>query len=489
MEQPLSTSLLENKLALRGLFGQSVDFYTKDVRICGHACCICMFEGLSSIERLWIMMLDSLAHEEHQPQTPQELFDYLLKGTDIPLETRSAVCLSDVQAQLTAGTSVILIDGVTQAIVMSTQAMQFRSVGEPSGEGNVRGSREGFTELLRINFSLIRRLVRSDGLRIETMTGGARTQTEIGLCYDAHLCPPELLRYVRSRLQDLPLPFLLDSSYLTPFLGRGGFHFFSGTGYTERPSCAAAKICEGKVVVLVNGSPFALILPWLFYENFQSMDDYSTKAYFASFVRMLKYAAFLIAVLLPGAFVSAAGFTPELLPPELLYKVAAAERATPLPLFLEMIFVNFLLEIIREAGLRLPRPVGHSVSLVAALIIGDAAVKAGILSTPVVIVAAMTAICTFVVPSLYEPVTILRILFILAGGILGPAGMLAMFFWLLLDICAVNSYGVPFMTPFAPMQRGMWKDVLVRMQWRSLSRRPFDIAQIDSQRKEENDAT
>ena len=142
------------------------------------------------------------------------------------------------------------------------------------------------------------------------------------------------------------------------------------------------------------------------------MDDYSEKAYFASLIRILKYSAFLIAVMLPGVFVSVANFTPELLPPELLYKVASAELATPLPLFMEALFVNFLLEIVREAGLRLPKPIGHSVSLVAALIVGDAAVSAGIVGTPVVIVAAMTAICTFVVPSLYEPITVLRILYI-----------------------------------------------------------------------------
>lgn len=176
-----------------------------------------------------------------------------------------------------------------------------------------------------------------------------------------------------------------------------------------------------------------MIVPYFFNENFQSMDDYSEKAYFASLIRILKYSAFLIAVMLPGVFVSVANFTPELLPPELLYKVASAELATPLPLFMEALFVNFLLEIVREAGLRLPKPIGHSVSLVAALIVGDAAVSAGIVGTPVVIVAAMTAICTFVVPSLYEPITVLRILYILAGGSWG--------LWVSLRCCFVCCWG------------------------------------------------
>lgn len=488
MEQVLSTSMLENKLALRQLFGQSVDFYTKDVTLAGVSCCICMFEGLSSIERLWIMMLDVASKLEKETFTPQQLYEYLLCQTAIPMETKTVSSISEAQTYLTAGTTVFLIDGAARGLVISTQSMQFRSVSEPSGEGNLKGSREGFIELLRINISLLRRLLRNDSFRVETMTAGQTTKTEIALCYDKNLCPAQLLRYTRSQLEQLDIPVLLDSAYLVPFLGRRGFRFFSGAGCTERPDRAAAKICEGKIVILVNGSPFALILPWLFYENFQSMDDYSTKAYFASFIRLLKYAAFFLAVLLPGIFVSAAGYTPELFPPEMLYKIASAEKSTPLPLFLEMILANFLLEIIREAGLRLPKPIGHSVSLVAALIIGDAAVNAGLLGTPVIIVAALTTICTFVVPSLYEPVTVLRILFILAGGLLGPIGMAALFFVMLLDISGLNCFGIPYLTPLAPFQSNAWRDVLLRVGWRRLSKHPFSIRKFEP-KGEQEDAT
>ena len=159
-----------------------------------------------------------------------------------------------------------------------------------------------------------------------------------------------------------------------------------------------------------------------------------------------------------------------------------------MPLFLEMILANFLLEIIREAGLRLPKPIGHSVSLVAALIIGDAAVNAGLLGTPVIIVAALTTICTFVVPSLYEPVTVLRILFILAGGLLGPIGMAALFFVMLLDISGLNCFGIPYLTPLAPFQSNAWRDVLLRVGWRRLSKHPFSIRKFEP-KGEQEDAT
>ena len=360
MEQTLTTSLLDNKLALKGLFGTATDFYTKDITLMGYPACICMFEGLSSIERLWIMMLDVLSKPDVQPETPEELFDYILTQTAIPLESKSVVCVEDARAQLTAGTSVILIDGVARGLVLSTQSMQFRSVQEPSGDGTVRGSREGFTEPLRVNISLMRRLIRSGELMVETMTVGEHTKTEIALLYNTQLVPKQMLSTVKRRLESVKLPFLFDTGYLAAFLQKSRFSFFQSVGYTERPDTACAKICEGKIIIMANGSPFAMIVPYFFNENFQSMDDYSEKAYFASLIRILKYSAFLIAVMLPGVFLSVANFTPELLPPELLYKVASAELATPLPLFMEALFVNFLLEIVREAGLRLPCGGDHS---------------------------------------------------------------------------------------------------------------------------------
>ena len=478
MQKKFLNGLQQNVEVLRAYFNQSIDFYTKPISICGFSCCICMFEGLSSIERLWIMMLDILSKPEITPKNPEELFEFIMERTAIPMESKCAVGFEDARMRLTSGASLILIDGCTKGVVISTQSMQYRSVQEPSGEGNVRGAREGFTEPLRVNISLVRRLIRTGDLTIETMIVGARTKTEIAVLYHKTLTPAPLLKTVKERLEKIQIPFVFDSGYLAGFIQKSGFSFFQSVGYTERPDTAAAKICEGKIIVLVNGSPFAMVVPYFFNENFQSMDDYAEKAYFASFVRLLKYTAFIIAVLLPGTFVSIANFTPELLPPQLLYKIAAAEQATPLPLFLEALFVNFLLEIVREAGLRMPKPIGHSVSLVAALIVGDAAVNAGLLGTPVVIVAALTAISSFVVPSLYEPVTVLRILFILAGGLFGPVGIIALLFCALSSACNLQAFGLPFTAPIAPAAKSFLTDGLLRRSWSKLSQSNFSLKDL-----------
>lgn len=481
MNTPLSQSLVKNKVLLQQYFGGAVDFYTKDIDICGFACCICMFEGLSSIERLWIMMLDNLsnANPRPRPKTGQGLFSFIMRQTAVPVEKNYVGTLEDARLRLTSGASILLIDGCTRAVAMSTQSMQFRSVQEPSGEGNVRGAREGFTEPIRVNISLVRRLIRTGDLMVETQTIGKQTKTEIALLYSRKLAPKPLLKMLHLRLKEVDLPFLFDTGYLAPFLQKGSFSFFQSVGYTERPDTAAAKICEGKVVLLANGTPFAMVMPYFFHENFQSMDDYSEKAYFASFIRLLKYTAFFLAVLLPGIFVSIANFTPEILPGQLLYKVAAAEQGTPLPLFLEALLVTFLLEIVREAGLRLPKPIGHSVSLVAALIVGDAAISAGLLGTPIVIVAALTAICTYVVPALYEPITVLRICFILAGGIFGPVGVAVLFFCMLLNLCNMQAFGIPYTAPFAPSGKSVFRDALLRFSWKKLAKNNYSVNDIN----------
>lgn len=215
------------------------------------------------------------------------------------------------------------------------------------------------------------------------------------------------------------------------------------------------------------------------------MDDYSERPYYASFIRLLKYIAFFVAVLLPGVFVSAANFTPELFPDQLLYQIAASEAATPLPLFLEAIFVNLLLEIVREAGLRLPKSVGHSVSLVAALIVGDAAIKFGIVGSPVIIILAISAICGFVVPALYQPIVILRMLFILVGGLMGPGGILLLFLVLLYRICSIDTFGMPYTAPLTPYSNGILKDGIFRTGWKDRQGKIFTIRDYPHRQKGE----
>lgn len=481
--QQLSISLEANLAALDSMFGTSADYYAKPIRIYGCRGAIILFDGMASLEGLWSLLLDA-ASREAPPELDRraaldgrQAFELIFSRSDLPAESTPVEGMDDLIKRVTAGMAVLLLDGCEKGIAFSVQSLKFRSVGEPSGEGNIRGSREGFADLLRVNLSLLRRLVRNDTLVLEAAQANTGMKTEYALCYCKDKADFEVIAKVRTILKNAEPELLLDSSYFVPWLLPGKRRLFTPVSYTERPAVAAAKLREGKLIVLVNGSPSALVLPALFCENFECLDDYATTAFFSSFIRVLKYAAFYIAVFLPGAFVCTSVYLPELIPPQLLFKIEAAEKATPLPLFGEMLMVILMLEIIREAGLRMPQTLGHSVSLVAALIIGDAAIAAGLMSTPVILTACIASIAAYAAPSLYEPAAMLRLAGVLAAGLAGPAGFAAVVLLFLLSISAVSAFGVPYLEHSVFPGRPLAQDGVLRRNYRALSQKSFNIWQ------------
>ena len=476
MPKQLSRNLAQNWAVLQDMFGSSGDFYAKQIQIQGVDAAIVLFDNLAGLSDFWDMALERISRP-HAAQRWQAmaggdaLYAYLMHQSDLPAEPKPVQTWDEVVSMTTAGFSLLFLDDCDKALAFSVQAMKQRSVQTPSAEGNVRGSREGFCDLLRVNISLLRRMVRTATFAAETIQSETALKTEYALCYDKAAADPKKVEVIRQRLASARPPVLLDSSYFVPWLGIRGIRLFSPVGYTERPAVASAKIREGKILVMVNGSPSALILPYLFLENFTCLDDYAGPAYFATLLRLLKLAAFFLTITLPGLFITTAGYAPQLLPPELLYKIAAAERGTPLPLFAEMLVVILVLEIIREAGLRMPDALGSSVSLVAALIVGDAAISAGVLSTYVILVAAVTSIAMFVTPALYEPASLLRVLFLLAGGICGPVGLAAVAVFALLALSTPELLDVPYMTMLMPVKHSLWIDGLLRRKLPVLARR------------------
>lgn len=480
MEQ-LSAKLSENLAALNTMFGASGDYYAKQVNICGCPGAIILFDGMASLSSLWTVLLDAVNREEMfqeinpAPAIGPQIYDRLMHHSDLPAESSPVKTMDEAVMRLTAGFAVLLLEGCEQGIAFSVQSLKFRAIGEPSGEGNLRGSREGFSDLLRINLSLLRRLIRTDALVMETAQADTAMKTEYALCYHRDKTDPQVVRRVRRILQEAKPELLLDSSYFVPWLLPARRRLFTPVSYTERPAVAAAKICEGKLLILVNGSPSAMVLPALFAENFECLDDYATTAFFSSFLRILKYVSFYLTVFLPGVFVCLAVYLPELIPPQLLYKITAAEKGTPLPLFAEMVMVILILEIIREAGLRMPQSLGHSVSLVAALIIGDAAIAAGLMSTPVILTACITSVALFITPSLYEPATLLRLMVVLAAGLAGPVGLAGVFLFVLFSLSEVSALGVPFLAPHPFPDQPLADDGVIRRNYRRMSRQPFAI--------------
>lgn len=464
------TDIEQNKKEIKAFFGQSVDYFEKDIEILGYKAAIVMCEDLTNITNLWQTNLRPLNNLKAD-FTPQQVFEYITKQTTIPFNAQGAETFEKVLFFLTAGFTLILIDGVDKALVAATQGYAARGISSPEAEGSLRGTRESFCDTGRKNMALIRRRIRSSGLEIETMQIGSVTKTEVSIYYHKDFYSRKMLDDVKKRLENIDIPIVTESGFLAPFVDTTKGSVFSAVSYTEKPDVFSAKICEGKIGIIADGCPFGLIYPFLFSEHFSTCDDYVQRPYFVSITKLLRYIAFAVSIMLPGLYITLANFAPELLPEKLIFFIFSSKYSTPLPLFVEAILIVVTLEIIKEAGLRLPQAIGHTVSFVAALIIGDSAVNAGLIGSAVLIVCAVSTIMSFVVPSFYEAVTVLRIAFLLMSGIFGGTGFAFCCVMLFFSIANVNAAGKSY-TPRITKENGkQLKDIFLKSSWRTLNGR------------------
>ncbi len=472
----LSASLLDNLVYFRQEFDGSVDLTIREMDVAGTAGAVITIEGMINKQIFATSVTNPILQADYGDMDDREKFAYLRDSVLSSTEQVQVVTFEEAFTLAMSGFALIALDGVDHMLAIGVQGFSFRGVSEPTSEVMQQGSREGFVEPLRINMTLIRRRMKNPQMKFEMMQVGNVTKTDICLCYLRDSVAPEMLRELRKRLHHVNLDTVLSAGYLTPYLEQKGDHsLFSSIGVSERPDTVCGKIAEGRVAILVDGVPNVLIVPYLFVEYFQNMDDYSTRPYYATFLRWLKYIAFIVATLLPGIYVAVGTFNPEMFPDELLNKIAAAIASTPFSLMMEALVIHFIYEIMREAGLRLPKPLGHAVSIVGALVIGDTAISAGLIGATTLMVLALTAICSYVIPNLYEPIAILRLAFIIVGGIMGMWGIMLLFSVVLVNLCAKENFKVPFTAPVSPFSFFGMRDVIIRAGWRTLSRRKNSV--------------
>ncbi|WP_283606798.1 spore germination protein [Faecalispora anaeroviscerum] len=396
-------------------------------------------------------------------------------------DTQTLLKLSQVAAGILSGDAVILVEGCAIGLGVSAKGWEKRGVTEPETESVVRGPREGFTENFRTNTSLLRRKIKSPSLRMEQMTIGRKTLTNVCISYLEGVARPEVVNEVRERLKRLDVDSVLDSGYLEEYIEDAPFSIFSTVGYTEKPDVAAAKILEGRVAIIADGSPFVLTAPLLFIETFQSAEDYYIRPLFASLLRILRYIAYNFSVFLPAIYIALTTFHQELIPTTLLLTIASAREGTPFPAFLEALLMIFAFEVLREAGLRLPRPVGQAVSIVGALIMGDAAVSAGLVGAPMVITIALTSVAGFVVPEQNDSMAILRLITMVFAAALGGYGICLCFLGLLVHLGSLSSFGTTYFNGFS-LSRDL-EDGVIRMPLWVMTRRPARLAKHDMTRR------
>lgn len=479
-----STSKLEKELErntvnIRSLMKNTSDLNIKYAKAGGVNIAVIACEGqvdINKVANLVYRPINSIGNDEKlEPSRVAELIrcELLLAVDQKQLET-----YDEVLVMLMNGFCVIFIDGADCAFSVGVQGFMMRSVSEPLTHHNVRGSHEGFVEPVRINMSLVRRRIKSADLVFSFKSVGKASGTDVCVCYIENRVDKKLVEDVMRRLDSIPLSFITDSSSVQAYLERKNI-LFSEVGATERPDVFAAKLYEGRIGILVDGTPFALVIPKLFSENFSTLDDYTDKPVYSTLMRILRYFAYFLSILLPGFYVAVANFNPELIPDKLLLNIASSIALTPYHLLTECIVISVFYEIMREAGLRMPVNVGHAVSIVGGIVIGDIVVSAGLIGAPMLLVVAVSSIASFIVPDLYSSVIVMRFAFILAGGIFGLFGLAAVGMLFCIKLCSMDSYGIPHTAPISPFSLKGMRDTFVRMSWRFLGKTDSKISSLN----------
>ncbi|WP_309119552.1 spore germination protein [Paenibacillus sp.] len=378
---------------------------------------------------------------------------------------RSATDMGSVYRHLLSGEAIIFIDGMDCAYRADIRQWKGRDITESSNQTSVRGPRESFTETLRTNTSLIRRRIKDPRMRLETTAIGRRTRTDVTLVYLDGIAKPSVVAETRKRLRSIDIDSVLDSGYIEELIEDGRYSLFPTIYNTEKPDGVASQLLEGKVAILVDGTPSVLLVPAQFTTFLQSTEDYYQRAFYASLLRILRFGSLFISLLLPSLYIAITTFHRDMLPATLLFSLAAQREGVPFPAFVEALVMEVTFEILREAGLRMPKAIGQAVSVVGTLVIGQAAVEAGIVSAAMVIVVSVTAISTFTIPSYSAsiPIRILRFAFMGAAASFGLFGIAMGMFALLLHLCALRSFGEPYMSPLSPFRASEMEDTLIRM--------------------------
>ncbi len=470
---------------LRSITGNTMDLNIMEAKVSDHHCAVVSIEAMASTMTMGELIFKPLC-ELKLPENskPTDIFDYLTKESLLSSERATVYDYGEVMVRLFSGFVLVLVNGIASGQVYGVQGFDKRAITEPTSDINVLGGRDGFIEQIRTNISLVRRRMKTPSLRFELMRIGSQSNTDVCIAYMADRATPELIESVRRRLSSIKLESVLTSGYVAPFLSKSKRSLFSCVQTTDSPDSFRARLLEGKVGIIIDGTPFALLVPSFFVENFNTIDDYANRPYYVFYIRLIKYVAFFLSVMLPGIYVALATFHSETFTYKLLLSLVVSEQGTPYPLVFDITIITLMYEILREAGIRMPKNIGGAVSIVGGLIIGDAAVNSGLISAPILIIIGLTATASFVIPTLNQQTSILRIVMIIAGGISGLYGISLVTTVLIANICSLDDIGIPYSAPVSPFFKKGIKNLLMRSGFHSLQRGKTLVSDFEAQKQQ-----
>ncbi|KPV57520.1 membrane protein [Paenibacillus sp. A3] len=481
---PVFMSIEDNKNYLEELFKDCSDFVIREFRIEQSLPAILFFvDGMAKTELVNETMKSLMILEGGE-----ELIDNISDMTLPVSQIQKADNYADMLLSVLGGDTGLIVERNNKALLLGMRGMEKRSINEPDTESVVRGPREGFVENIRTNTSMIRRKLKTPHLKMKPMTLGRESNTNVVVTYLDDLADPSVVHEVVERLEKIKIDAVLESGYIEELIQDSTYSPFPQLQYTERPDVVAAALLQGRVGIMVDGTPFTLIVPFVFAEIMQASEDYYERYQVATLIRWLRYTFMVLSLLTPALYVAITTYHQDLLPTSLLLSVAAAREAIPFPAVVEALIMEVTFEALREAGIRLPKAIGSAVSILGALVVGQAAVQAGIVSAPMVIVVSLTGIASFTIPRFNGAIAVrmLRFPILIAASLFGMYGILIMIMLIMGHLANLRSFGIPYLSPIGPLSSGDLKDILFRAPWWAMGQRPSFMPLQDSRRLDES---
>ncbi|MGG1520238.1 spore germination protein [Paenibacillus oryzisoli] len=495
---PFSSVLGENLTYIRNLLGHSPDITIRQLTFSATNTQVAVVYTNGVIDKELVnkvvihgLMIESQINQVdgsfNEKSTVDLIRDNVLSIGEVkPMDDWNQAILA-----ILSGDTVIFIDGSLNVLACGTRGGETRSVSEPSTQVVIRGSKEGFTESIGTNVALVRRRIKSANLWLEAMKLGRVTQTDVAIMYIKGLANEKIVGEIKQRLNKIDIDGILESGYIEQLIQDRTMTIFPTLYNTERPDTVAGNLLEGKIAIFVDGTPFVLLAPVTFFMHFQSTEDYYQRFEVATAIRLLRFGALLISLFVPSIFVASITYHQEMIPTPLLISLMAQRESVPFPAFVEAVLMEVTFEILREAGIRMPRAIGQAVSIVGALVLGQAAVEAGLISPAMVIVVSITGISSFATPaySMALAVRLLRFAMIIAAGILGFYAITILSIIILAHMCALRSFGIPYMAPIGPFILEDQTDTFFKFPLKQYFSRPHLISQSPPQQMDNNEST
>ncbi|MDP4093385.1 MAG: spore germination protein [Bacillota bacterium] len=472
----LGSSLEENIALLRNIFTNDETlvfrrFQNRNIKAV--KCCAVYFNGMIDPQIVNKDIIQPVLSSDLKDgidihNLPEELQYKVIASGNVNLENQ----LDQIVSSILYGNTLLLIENCEKALIISSNGWETRAITEPESEKVVRGPREGLTESIIMNITMIRRRIKDPDLKLKFREIGSKTHTRVCICYIENVASENILKELEKRLDQIDIDGIIDSGYIQELIRDAPFSPFETVGHTEKPDVVAAKLLEGRIAIISDCSPSVLTVPYIMIENSQSNEDYYNNFIYSSFNRFLRTISFVLAVSVPAVYLSIVTFHQEMLPTPLVLSISASKQGVPFPSFFSLLVMLLIFDLLREAATRMPTLIGQAVNIVGTLVLGQAAVEAKLVSAPVIIVTALSGILTLMNLKLIGAVIMIRFLFLILSSILGIYGYIFGVIAISLHLLSIRSFGVPYMLNVTTLKGHNWQDTFIRAPWWSMKLRP-----------------